>query len=52
MMRSFMTSESLTWGTESDEGPDRSDAALFPKENAVIMVFGGRPYWGGTTCPA
>jgi hypothetical protein len=29
MMRSFMTSASLTWSIEPDEGPDRSDAAPF-----------------------
>jgi hypothetical protein len=43
MMRSFMTSGSLTWSTKPNEGPDRSDAAPFPKENAIMMVFGGHP---------
>jgi hypothetical protein len=33
MMRSFMTSGSLTWGTKPDEGLDGSDATPFPKEN-------------------
>jgi hypothetical protein len=35
MMRSFMTSGSLTWDAKPDEGPDKSDAALLPKENAT-----------------
>jgi hypothetical protein len=40
---SFMTSGSLTWGAEPDEGPDRSEATPFPEENTVMMVFGGCP---------
>jgi hypothetical protein len=52
MMWSFMTSGYLTWGAELDEGPDGSDAALFPKENVVMMVFGGRPQWGGAAYPS
>jgi hypothetical protein len=43
MMRSFMTSWSLTWGAELDEGPDRNDTMLFPKENVIMMVYGGCP---------
>jgi hypothetical protein len=43
MMRSFMTSGSLTWGAELDEGPDGSDTTPFPKENATMTVYGGRP---------
>jgi hypothetical protein len=46
MMWSFMTSLSLTWGTEPDEGPDGSDVAPFPEENVIMMVFGGRPLAG------
>jgi hypothetical protein len=52
MMQSFLTSGSLTWGTESNEGLDGSDAASLPKENVVMMVLGGHPWKGGTTCPA
>jgi hypothetical protein len=43
MMRSFMTSGSLTWGVELNEGRDRSDTTPFPKEKAVMMVYPGRP---------
>jgi hypothetical protein len=43
MMRSFMTSGSLTWGAELDKGPDKSDTMPFPEENAVMMVYGGHP---------
>jgi hypothetical protein len=45
MMRSFMTSGSLTWGTELDEGSDRSDTTPFLEENAVMTVFEGCPPW-------
>jgi hypothetical protein len=45
MMQSFMTSRSLTWVTELDEGPDRSDTTPFPEENTIMMVFKGRPPW-------
>jgi hypothetical protein len=41
MMQTFMTSGSLTWGTELDEGPNGSDAASFPEENDIMTVFGG-----------
>jgi hypothetical protein len=47
LMRSFMTSWSLTWGTDLDKGPDRSGTTRFPKENAVMMVFEGCPLFGG-----
>jgi hypothetical protein len=43
MMRSFMTSRSLTWGAELNKGPDGSDTTPFPEENAVMTVYGGRP---------
>jgi hypothetical protein len=43
MMRSFMTSGSLTWGVELDEGPDRSDTTPFPEKNTIMMVYGGCP---------
>jgi hypothetical protein len=43
MMRSFMTSGSLTWGTEPDEEPNGNDAAPFPEGNTIMTVFGGRP---------
>jgi hypothetical protein len=43
MMKSFMISRSLTWGTELDEDSGRSDMIPFPGEDAVMMVYGGRP---------
>jgi hypothetical protein len=45
MMRSFMTLGSLTWGTELDEGSDRSDTTPFLEENAIMTVFEGCPSW-------
>jgi hypothetical protein len=45
MMQSFITSGSLTWGAELDEGTDGSDIALFPEKNATMTVFEGRPPW-------
>jgi hypothetical protein len=44
MMRSFMTSGSLTWGAELDEGPDGSDTKPFTRENVILMVYGGCPH--------
>jgi hypothetical protein len=46
MMRSFMTSRSLTWGAELDKGLDGSNTMLFPKENDVMIVYGGCPLLG------
>jgi hypothetical protein len=43
MMRSFMTSGSLTRGAELDEGPDGSNMTPFTKENAIRTVHGGCP---------
>jgi hypothetical protein len=37
-----MTSGSLNWGAELNEGPDRSDVMPFPRENAILVVYGGR----------
>jgi hypothetical protein len=41
MMQTFMTSGSLTWGTELDKGPDGSDTTSCPEENDIMTVFGG-----------
>jgi hypothetical protein len=41
MMRCFMTSWSLTWGAELNQGPDGSDTMTFPGENTIMMVYGG-----------
>jgi hypothetical protein len=50
MMRSFMTSGSLTWGTELDEGPDRRD---IPRREHLRDSFQGMPpWWGGAIVPA
>jgi hypothetical protein len=38
MMRSFVISGSLTWGTELDELPNGSDMTRFPKENAIMKT--------------
>jgi hypothetical protein len=46
MMRSFMTSRSLTWGAELDEGPDRRYTMPSLEENVVMMVYGGHPPLG------
>jgi hypothetical protein len=43
MMRSFMTSGSLTWGAELDEDLGGSDIMSFPIENAVMTVYGRHP---------
>jgi hypothetical protein len=51
-MWSFMTSGSLTWGTEPDEGPEESDTMPFPEENAVMTVLGDASHRGAIACPA
>jgi hypothetical protein len=38
MMRSFMTSGSLTWGAELNEGLDGSDMMPFIEENVIMIV--------------
>jgi hypothetical protein len=44
MMRSFMTSGSLTCGIELDKRPNGSDTTPFPEENTTMIVYGGRPH--------
>jgi hypothetical protein len=51
MMRSFMTLGSYTWGTMIDKEPVRSDTSPFPEENAVMMVYWGRPLSGRRRIP-
>jgi hypothetical protein len=41
-----MTTGSLIWGAKLDEGSDGSDTLPFPKENAIMTVYGGRPLSG------
>jgi hypothetical protein len=52
MMRSFMTSGSVTYGTELDEEPDGSDTVSFPEKNIVMTIYGGRPSWGRCRIPS
>jgi hypothetical protein len=42
--------QSLTWGVELDEGPGKSDTTPFPRENVLMMVYGGCPPSGGAAC--
>jgi hypothetical protein len=46
MMKNFMASGSLTRGMELDKIPDKGDATPFPGEDAVMMVYNGRPPLG------
>jgi hypothetical protein len=51
MMRSFMTSGSLTWGAELDEGLNGSDTTPFPEEKCHHDGLRRTPpYWGGAAC--
>jgi hypothetical protein len=43
MMKSFMISGSLTRGTELDEDPGGSTRMPFPRDDAVMIVYGGCP---------
>jgi hypothetical protein len=42
MMKNFMVSGSLTRGIGLDEAPGKSDAAPFPREDVVMMIYDGR----------
>jgi hypothetical protein len=42
-MKSFMTMGSLSQGMEIDKAPIKSDAVPFPREDAVMMIFGRHP---------
>jgi hypothetical protein len=46
MMKSFLISGSPTLGKEFDENPGGSDMLSFPGENAIMMVYDGRPLAG------
>jgi hypothetical protein len=48
MMRSFMTSRSITWGMELDKGLKRSNTTPFPEESAAMMVYGDASHREGT----
>jgi hypothetical protein len=42
----LMTSGSLSRGMEVDKVPDKSDVTPFPREDAVMMTYDGRPSLG------
>jgi hypothetical protein len=46
MMKSFMTSGSLSRGMEVDEIPDEGDAMPFPRECAVMTIYDECPSLG------
>jgi hypothetical protein len=51
IMRSFMTSGSLTCGAELHEVLDGSNTTPFPEENAAMTVYREcPPIGGGTAC--
>jgi hypothetical protein len=50
MMKSFLISGSPTLGKEFDENLGGSDMLSFPGENAIMMVYDGRPSQGGVMC--
>jgi hypothetical protein len=51
MMKNFMIFGSLTRCTELDEDPSSSDMMPFLREDAIMMVYGGRPPpQEGATC--
>jgi hypothetical protein len=43
MMKSFMTSRSLSWGMEVNKVPDEGHMTPFPRKEAVIMIYDGCP---------
>jgi hypothetical protein len=43
LMKSFMTTGSLSRGMEIDEAPIEGDATPFPREDAVMMIFERHP---------
>jgi hypothetical protein len=51
MMRCFMTSGSITWSAKLNEGSNGSDTTSFPKENVIMMVYGGCPPSGRHCMP-
>jgi hypothetical protein len=50
MMKSFITSGSLTRDKEPVDDPDGCDMMPFPREDAVVMVYNGHPLQGGAAC--
>jgi hypothetical protein len=43
MMKNFMASGSLARGMKVDEVPDEDDMMPFSREDAVMMIYDGRP---------
>jgi hypothetical protein len=43
MMKNFMASGSLARGMEVDEVPNERDTMPFPREDAVMTIYDGRP---------
>jgi hypothetical protein len=43
MMKNFMASGSLTRGVEVDELPNEGCATPFPREDAAMTIYYGRP---------
>jgi hypothetical protein len=43
MMKNFMAPGSLARGMEVNEVPDEGDTMPFPGEDAVVMIYDGRP---------
>jgi hypothetical protein len=43
MMKTFMTSRSLTWDKELEEDPSGRDKIPFPGEDVVMTVYDGHP---------
>jgi hypothetical protein len=50
MMKNFMTSGSLTRDKEPEEDMGESDSTPFNEEDAVVMVYGGRPLLRSAVC--
>jgi hypothetical protein len=46
MMKNFMTSGSLARGMEVNDVPDEGNMMPFPREDAVMTIYDGRPSQG------
>jgi hypothetical protein len=46
MMQNIMALRSLTRGMEVDEVPNEGDVTPFPGEDAIMMIYDGRPSSG------
>jgi hypothetical protein len=43
MVKSFMTTRSISWGVEVDEAPIEGDTTPFLKEDAIMMILRRHP---------